>query len=244
VTLSGAFFLVVGIPLLVLMFGNIYCGYICPFGAAQELLSYVVPSRFKRPSPREKMRKARFVKYVVLFVFVMVFFLSRNRTTLAADPLISFFNLRFSIYDFQSVILWIIGIGLLGSLFYTRFWCRYLCPAGAFLSLFNNVIVLKRFLPVKKFGKCGFGLTAKDNMDCIYCDKCRYETMSVPEPLALVPAEHAGEPLLSRYLVVAAVLAALFVSAVSADRFFEVTPAGIRQGRLSNREAEYYKKTE
>ena len=28
-------------------------------------------------------------------------------------------------------------VGLAGSLFVVRFWCRFLCPAGAFLSLLN-----------------------------------------------------------------------------------------------------------
>ena len=90
--LTGAFLLVIGVPFLVIIFGNIYCGYICPFGAAQELLGYIVPGRFKQPIPPESMRKARFIKYVVLLVLIIVFFFSRNRTTLAADPLISFFN--------------------------------------------------------------------------------------------------------------------------------------------------------
>ena len=36
--LTGVFLLVIGVPLLVIIFGNMYCGYICPFGVAQELL--------------------------------------------------------------------------------------------------------------------------------------------------------------------------------------------------------------
>ena len=39
------------------------------------------------------------------------------------------------------------AIGLLLSLFYARFWCRNLCPAGAFLSLLNGVRLLRRFVP-------------------------------------------------------------------------------------------------
>ena len=67
------------------------------------------------------------------------------------------------------------GSALIGSVFYTRFWCRYLCPAGAFLSLFNNLPIPKLRLPAKSFGRCEFGLTYKDKLDCIYCDKCRFE---------------------------------------------------------------------
>ena len=282
--LSGAFLLAVGIPVLVIIFGNVYCGYICPFGAAQELLGYIVPGRLRRPIAAEVMRKARFVKYVVLFVLIILFFISRNRTTLAADPLVSIFNFQFSIYGLRSSMLLVAAVALVGSIFYTRFWCRYLCPAGAFLSLFNNLAILKRYLPAKKFGRCEFGLTGKDKMDCLYCDRCRYE----PRPPLLEGVcdsegldeskralkraetrEQKSESRLSRYFVVAVLLIALFVSAVSVRKFLEVMPAGlgrpaisvsaggqtrdvdlqrirtmIRQKKLSDREAEFYKEVE
>ena len=90
--LSPAFLLALGVPLLVILFGNIYCGYICPLGALQELFSYIIPERFKGPIQPGKMKKARFVKYVVLFVLITAFFVSRNHTAFAPDPLVSFFN--------------------------------------------------------------------------------------------------------------------------------------------------------
>jgi predicted membrane-bound spermidine synthase/Na+-translocating ferredoxin:NAD+ oxidoreductase RnfG subunit len=264
--LSGAFLLAVGMPLLVIIFGNIYCGYICPFGAAQELLGYIVPRRFKPTAsgiPAESIRKARFVKYVVLFVLIMVFFVSRNRTTLAADPLIGVFSGSPILYTVSVGVL--VAAALIGSIFYTRFWCRYLCPVGAFLSLLNNCVVLKRFLPAKRFDRCEFGLTAKDHLDCIYCDKCRYEkpksirTQEFKSTRAFVP----------RAFMTYVLIVALLVSAVSVNRFLQVIPTGlsqpvvsasaagqprdvdlqrirtmIRQKRLSDREAEFYKKVE
>ncbi|MFB0554703.1 MAG: 4Fe-4S binding protein [Phycisphaerae bacterium] len=289
--LTGAFLLVIGVPLLVIIFGNIYCGYICPFGAAQELLGYVLPGRFKQPMPTESMRKARFIKYVVLLVLIIVFFLSRNRTTLAADPLISIFNPstlgfdrypllagRFSIYDFQSAMLLIVVTVLIGSVLYGRFWCRYLCPAGAFLSLLNNVAILKRYLPAKRFGRCEFGLTTKDKMDCIHCDRCRYskqgsasraKTKPSKVVLPIEPKTAPGKGLFGAGLVPYVLAVAIFVSAVSVGRFLQVVPTGrdyyialapsggqprdvdmqrirnlIEQKRLSDREAEFYKKVE
>ena len=265
--LSGAFLLAIGIPLLVIFFGNIYCGYICPFGVVQELLGYVVPGRFKRPISVEAMQKARFVKYAVLFVLVIVFFLSRNRTTLAADPLIEIFNLRFTIYDFHSSMLLIVLVALIGSVFYTRFWCRYLCPVGAFLSLFNKVVILKRYLPAKKFGSCEFGLTGKDQMDCLYCDRCRYPARRIVGQRGVKKEPAKGGQ--SRYFVVGVLVVAVLVSTVSVSRFLQVIPASfsqpagtqaaggeprdvdlqrirtmIGQNRLSNREAEFYKKVD
>lgn len=258
--LSGTFLLTIGVPLMVILCGNIYCGYICPFGAAQELIGFVLPRKFKQAPSREKMQKARFVKYTVLFVLIIVFFLSRNRTTLASDPLIEIFNFRFAIYDLQTLMLWIVAIALVGSLVFTRFWCRYLCPAGAFLSLLNNVAILKRYLPAKRFGRCEFGLTPKDKTDCLYCDKCRYDPKVISTKTKLIPA---------RYFLIGVLIVAFSVSAVSIDRFLEVMPAGfdqadisltsggqprdvdlqriekmIEEGKLSEQEAQYYKKVE
>jgi len=258
--LTGTFLLVIGVPILAALFGNMYCGYICPFGAAQELLGYAVPRRSKQAPAVETMQKARFVKYAVLFVLILAFFLSRNRTTLAADPLISVFNPRF----WQVTIVLMLVVALIGSVFYTRFWCRYLCPVGAFLSLFNNVILLKRYLPKKRFGKCEFGLRPNDQMDCIYCDRCRY-----PAKQRLPRPAHQQAGAMSRSFLLGVVVIGILVSAVSVKKWAQVTGAGIKaqptpassagqvrdvdmdrirkmieQNRLSDREAEFYKKIE
>jgi spermidine synthase len=260
VKLTGAFLLVIGIPLLVIIFGNIYCGYICPFGAAQELLGYILPERFKKPIPNESMQKGKFIKYVVLLILIMVFFICRDRTTLAVDPLISIFNLRFSNFDYKSTMLLIAAIALIGSIFYGRFWCRYLCPAGAFLSLLNHMAILKRYLPAKRFGRCEFGLTPKDKMDCIHCDRCRYI-----KPVQKV--KRVEEDKRAQVLIPYAIAIAIFISAVSINRFFQVIPMGqdysatlapsggqprdvdiqrvrtmIEQKKLSDKESEFYKK--
>jgi predicted membrane-bound spermidine synthase len=257
--LTGMFLFIIGIPFLVLVFGNLYCGYICPFGAAQELISYILPGRFKPPLSSNSMRKARFVKYIILLIVVIVFFASRDRTTLTADPLISVFGLRLTAGDFRSALLLIVAAALIGSLFWPRFWCRYFCPAGAFLSLLNRVAILKRYLPAKRFGRCPYGLTGKDNADCIQCDKCRFEKF---DRVPTQKQQFAGA------FAACVLIVALFISTVSADRFLKVVPAGsettavsasggqprdvdlqhvqtmIRQKRLSDKEAEFYKKVD
>jgi hypothetical protein len=266
VGLTGAFLLAVGVPICIILFGNFYCGYICGFGAAQELIGLIVPDRFKRPVSIETMQRARFVKYIVLFVLIIVFFISRNRATLLADPLIEIFSFRFSIFDFRSAMPYIVAAALIGSLFWPRFWCRYLCPAGAFLSLLNSAVFLKCYLPAKRFSRCQFGLTAEDQMDCLYCDKCRYEERGTRDQERGTRDQERGTR--QRYLLTVTVALAILVSSVCVSKFLSAKayfagPAGsvsaggeprdvdlqrirtlIEQKKLSDQEAEFYEKVD
>jgi hypothetical protein len=248
----------------VLLFGNLYCGYVCPFGVAQELLGYVLPRRFRPLSPRDQMRWARFIKYVVLAVLILAFFVSRDRRTLAGDPLTSVFGLRAAVSGWPAWMFGVIAVAVIGSLFYARFWCRYLCPVGAFLSLLNHIRLLRRWVPVRWFGKCEFGLTVNDHLDCLYCDRCRHPaTQGIPAP------SDTGVRRKTSPLVVAAALGGLFIASASLTQFRRVMPlileepasttaaAGqprdvdvrqirmlIEQRQLSDRKAEYYKQLE
>ena len=269
--LTGAFLLVVAAPLLIVVLGNIYCGYICPFGAVQELVGYLVAERFKPRVSTAAMRNARFVKYVLLFVVVAAFFLSRNRTTLSQDPLISVFHRRFSFNELGPAMLVILAIALVGSLLFSRFWCRYLCPAGALLSLLNAATIFKRLLPPKRFARCEFGLSARDHADCIHCDRCRYRPEKATLEAAVRPPEPAPTRTVSRYFMAFVLAAALFISTLSARTFLKVAPvrgqrdysksfvpsAGeprdvdlqqirtmIKQNKLSDHEAEFYSRPE
>lgn len=258
---AGVFILIVGVSLLALFFGNIYCGYLCPFGVLQELVGYVLPARLRPVLSKERMRKGRFIKYIILFVVVVVFFLSRNHNTLSIDPLIKLFSLRFLLVNPDKLMFSIVALALVGSLLYSRFWCRYFCPAGAFLSLFNKVAILSRLLPVKHYANCEYGLSFNDKTDCIYCDKCRFESRraGVAEPVTAFG---------SRYFLAAVLVIALGISVLSVRSLVRELPAPsyaaaatisggqprdvdlqkvktmIRENKLSDKEADYYKKIE
>ncbi len=173
--------LLMGVPLLIFLFGNLYCGYLCPFGALQELLSHIVPKRLKVRLPLATITLGRSLKYGVLFVLVVAVFVGGSRRFLEVDPLTSVFDRQSWSRDVLASLGLIVAILMLvGTLFVTRLWCRYLCPTGAFLSLFNRAGWLGRLLPAKKFGRCEFGLGGRDHFDCIHCDRCRYATSHVP----------------------------------------------------------------
>ncbi|MCU0728166.1 MAG: 4Fe-4S binding protein, partial [Planctomycetes bacterium] len=118
--------LVGGALLLGVLFGQVYCGWLCPFGAAQEFLGRLGLRR--RPSP-DFDRRARFLKHVVLAIAAVSFLLFGAERVTAFDPLEAAFSLK------APPAMWaLIGVVLLASVFFFRFWCRYLCPVGAFLS--------------------------------------------------------------------------------------------------------------
>lgn len=177
VGLNGAMLLLL-VPFMVAILGNIYCGYICPFGGFQELVSLLLPDRLRPVVARTAMQKARFIKYIVLFAFVVGFCLTGQKGAYSRDILLRVFDWRSwgqglrSQWQFIAVI----SLLVLGIVIFRRFWCRYLCPAGAFLSLFNRLaFVGRRLLPTKRFGCCEFGLTGLDHLDCIWCDRCMVE---------------------------------------------------------------------
>ncbi len=121
-------------------------------------------------------------------------------------------------------------------------------------------------MPAKKFGRCEFGVTAKTQLDCIYCDRCRYELKPKLEPKIFSPGRWPGS--LTRHFLIPVALIAIFISAVSISTAWQTlstemtltTAAGsagvvrdvdlqkirtmIRQNRLSDREADFYKKVE
>ncbi len=251
--------LTIGVPLIAVLFGNMYCGYLCPFGALQELLSFIIPARFRPDLSKDQMRKARFIKYIILFVVLAAFFLSRSHDTLTPDPLIKAFVSRASCPRLPLFELLIIAVALLGSIPFSRFWCRYLCPAGAFLSLFNKIAIFARKLPPKHYTNCVYGLSYNDKTDCIYCDKCRFEKKPVAGPVAGV---------CSRYFLPAVLVIAIGISVVSVRGLVSELPAPsyasasmssagqprnvdlqkiqslIRQNQLSDREADFYKKSD
>jgi spermidine synthase len=167
---TEAFFLAAVVPALVLLFGNVYCGWMCPFGALQELAG---EGRGGAPG-MGAWRWGRSVKYVLLALLAAAFALTRDPAVLAADPLTAFFVIfRRGIEDG-----WVFGFGAAAvalSFFFRRFWCRNLCPAGAFLSLLAGIGLLRRFLPAERPARCDLGVRSRADLDCLGCDRCRHE---------------------------------------------------------------------
>jgi Na+-translocating ferredoxin:NAD+ oxidoreductase RnfG subunit len=169
---TTAFALAVIIPLLILIFGNFYCGYLCPVGALQELLNLLTPKKIVKLTPSYTLMKILSTfKYIILFILIIEGVVLNHTQLFYADMVRGVFSGVFKNYFFL-VILPAIGF----SFFFKRYWCRIFCPTGAFLSILNSAKFARKILPKTKPGKCDIGIKNHKELDCINCDYCRLKS--------------------------------------------------------------------
>jgi spermidine synthase len=164
---TAAFLLVGALPVFAVLFGNVYCGYVCPFGALQELVGELRPARWNTDPPKEIWRYARWVKYLLLFLVVALYAITRDYAVLSADPLTTVFSPASD----RRMLFAAAGLLVL-SIPYRRFWCRNLCPAGAFLALLGSLRLLRFIGPKAAPSRCDLGVRHSRELDCIRCDRC------------------------------------------------------------------------
>jgi NosR/NirI family nitrous oxide reductase transcriptional regulator len=151
-----------------LAFGQLWCGYLCPFGALQEFASRLGRLLGLRRYPQRPLEvRLRFLKFLLLGLTLAAVLLSGDAFWVSFNPMQHAFGGRPGGW-----MLWVLGASLLGALVYFRFWCRYLCPFGAFLALSNKFALLRRFAPKRRFEHCDLGVKEEFDVDCIRCNRC------------------------------------------------------------------------
>ncbi len=147
--------LLILIPLIVtLFFGRIFCGYVCPFGALQELL--VIRDRlFKINDKLEK--KLRYLRIVFLILIIAVTIYKQEFFFNNISPFKAIFNINGNIIQ---IIL--AGIILILSLFIYRPFCRFACPYSLVLEFAGKFSIYK----LKK------DYSHKNNSNCNTCRRC------------------------------------------------------------------------
>ena len=175
--------------------GRMACGWICPFGALQDLLH-------KIPSPKIKIpRFLNYFKYAVLLMMVVILpvvvvdsfgygqvwfckFLCPTGTLEAGIPMILLDPSLRSLIGFQfwskiAILVFFIGWMILSR----RPFCRTTCPLGAIYSLFNRVSIFRLSVDLSKCVKCDLCYKVcpmrikvyenPNDKDCIRCLDCR-----------------------------------------------------------------------
>ncbi len=171
-----------------LVFGRVWCGWICPLGAILELFG---------PKGTRKMRSwFRQIKYLILITILLMAafgslaFMYFDPITIlvrgVADP-ISVVMSIIEVPGIKGVTLVsaiLLAAVLLLNVIEKRFWCRYLCPLGALIGLGSKFSWIRRRVNEASCVKCGDCVktcpmgainpeTIKhDPAECIMCMDC------------------------------------------------------------------------
>ena len=123
---------------------NIYCSWLCPFGAVQEGIYKALNLGDYKPNPKLIMpsRKSRWFFLWLAALMALVF---NNPGIAGFEPFHVFFD-----GDGNTSQWLMMGFILLFAIFLLRFWCRLFCPVGTFLD-FTALCKrkIKRFLTKK-----------------------------------------------------------------------------------------------
>jgi len=153
-----------------LVAGRAFCGWLCGLGALQDFVAEwtrkllgekrhirgrqsktILPLRL----PASIDRPLRYTKYLVLAAILVASLYTAFPPLREFCPVRAVFSLK------MTALLWLtLGIFLAGSVLVERFWCKYLCPLGATLAIFNKIS------PVR---------LVSDNDHCNNCGRCDIE---------------------------------------------------------------------
>ncbi|CEH33700.1 4Fe-4S binding protein [Romboutsia lituseburensis] len=155
--------IIIGVSIiLTLIFGPVICGFICPFGAIQDLTARVGKKIFKDKYnhfiKKELDNKLKFTRYLSLILAIILTATSSVMILEAINPYHAFLGI-FNKKPISLVGVFILFLVILISLFVQRPWCKYLCPYGAFLGIFNK---FKVFRVIREKESC---------LNCKRCDK-------------------------------------------------------------------------
>lgn len=163
-----------------------FCGWLCPFGALQELTN-TVAQWLKVPQVRVPWGLHERLWPIKYIIFLGLFGLSLYSLTLAekfseVEPFKTAIILKFAReWPFVIFALTVLAAGL----FIERFYCRYLCPLGAALAIPGRI---RMFEWLKRWPECGSPCQrcakecpvqsihpegAINVNECIYCMHCQ-----------------------------------------------------------------------
>ena len=165
-----------------LVAGRAFCGWLCPLGAVQDFVAEWTRKLFgEKRHIRGKQSKTilllrlpvivdrplRYTKYLALAVILIA------SLYMAFPPLREFCPVRAVFGLKMTALLWLtLVVFLAGSILVERFWCKYFCPLGATLAIFNKISPVRL---VADFGQCN---------DCGRCDiECSMGLADVPRNL-------------------------------------------------------------
>jgi polyferredoxin len=159
------------------LWGRLYCGRMCAFGALTQLMDATLPASWRREPPLWLERRASFIKYGILAAAILYFVITRDRFIYRyIEP--------FWMFGFHgSAVMWtMLAVLLVATMFVRNVYCRFLCPVGAALGVVSQVTTIfsiKRWKECKSCKicekTCEWGAIQGPKIvksECVRCDDC------------------------------------------------------------------------
>ena len=149
------------------LWGRLYCGRICAFGALTQLMDTVVPKKLRVEVPLAVERRAAWIKYGLLAGVMVYFIATRDVGVYRYVEPFWMFGL------FGTTAMWIgLAVLLVATVFVRNLYCRFLCPVGAMLGIISNLTVFR----IKRWSEC---------KTCKICEKtCEWGAIRGPKIVA------------------------------------------------------------
>lgn len=176
------------IMLLTIVLGRWFCGWICAFGAYNDLIYFISKKIFKiKFRVDEKVDSIlKYFKYLVLLFIIAISWTMGSSILESTSPWDVFGQITDVSTIFSNLLVGLIFLILItiGSAFIERFFCRYLCPLGAIFSIISKIGIVKINKPKADCGKCRactmncsmglplYKVNCVKGGDCINCLKC------------------------------------------------------------------------
>ena len=169
-----------------LIVGRIFCGFACPIGALQELISKI---NFKSDLKAQEKVKYRIedssklpsiVRRIFLGILVIMAVFGDILFLETISPLTGFFIFRSPFTLTLLIPLVSLIVVSIISIFVYRPWCRYLCPFGAFSSLCGRISKIK-YHRTEDCTDCGLcekicptqeASAGSKRNECYFCNRC------------------------------------------------------------------------
>ena len=146
------------------LFGRLYCGRVCAYGALTQLLDPIIPARYRYDVPLRIERQASKIKYGILAAVVIYFLATRDMSIYRyVEPFWMFTG-------HETAVMWTaLGVLLLATVFVKNLYCRFLCPLGAALGLLSKFTIFG----IKRWSECN---------SCKLCEKtCQWGAIVGPK---------------------------------------------------------------
>ena len=147
------------------LWGRLYCGRVCAFGALTQLIDAIVPSKLRVELPRRFEQRAAWAKYVVLAA-VLVYFAATRDVALPVRYAEPFWMFGL----FGTTAMWAgLAALLVATVLVRNLYCRFLCPVGATLGILSGLTIFR----IKRWSEC---------RTCKICEKtCEWGAIRGPE---------------------------------------------------------------